>query len=373
MSIYLTKYATVSTEKSELLDDLVFPQRVHWFPEAYKNTSSGMIYVPQRIIEKVCPPEIISYIRENPSHKKSAFLLAAGSQAWGETNKEDKATRLTYKYKMPLLVLTQIFAGRIAQQIGVKDYITTDASACSSSLKAMMEVQNLMKFYGFDRVVVCAAEDQINNATLRFFGVSNASLLEKIKEEKGIVPSAFDSKNGGFYVGQGAALAVFESEDLVRSAGTKPFARLVSAYSASEDSTNAIGQRPDGQGYSKAIAGALEFGGVNPEAIKIVKTHGTGTESNNASEKSALKDLNDHFVATSFKPRIGHTLAASGLLETLLLLENIGNGFVPEIPNRTEDDHVYLSKPVEAPKGLVLSLAAGMGNIYSAAVFEPLG
>jgi hypothetical protein len=66
-------------------------------------------------------------------------------------------------------------------------------------------------------------------------------------------------------------------------------------------------------------------------------------------------------------------MGASGLLETLLLLENMRNGFVPEIPNRTEDDYVYLSKPVEAPKGLVLSLAAGMGNIYSAAVFEPMG
>lgn len=372
MSIYLTKYATISTEKSELLDDLVFPQRVHWFPEAYKNLSNGMTYVPQKIIEKVFPPEIISYIRENPSEKKSAFLFAAGSQGWGETNQEDRATRLTYKYKMPLLVLSQIFAGRLAQQIGVKDFVGTDASACSSGIKAMMEVQNLMKFYGFDRVVVCAAEDQINNATLRFFGVANASLLEKTKEEKGIIPSAFDGKNGGFYVGQGAALAVFESENLVRSTGTKPFARLVSAYSASEDSTNAIGQRPDGQGYSKAIAGALEFGGVDPEAISVVKTHGTGTESNNASEKTALSGLNKRFVATSFKPRIGHTLAASGLLESLLLMENMRNGFVPEIPNRTEDDDVFLSHPVAAPEGLVLSLAAGMGNIYSAAIFEPV-
>jgi 3-oxoacyl-[acyl-carrier-protein] synthase-1 len=113
--------------------------------------------------------------------------------------------------------------------------------------------------------------------------------------------------------------------------------------------------------------------GLDPEAISVVKSHGTGTKSNNEAERNALKDLNTHFVATSYKPKIGHTMGASGLLETLLLLENMRNGFVPEIPNRTEDDYVYLSKPVEAPKGLVLSLAAGMGNIYSAAVFEPMG
>jgi hypothetical protein len=46
-------------------------------------------------------------------------------------------------------------------------------------------------------------------------------------------------------------------------------------------------------------------------------------------------------------------------------------GLVPEIVNRTEKDEVYLSEPAEAkPKSTVLSLAAGMGNIYSAAIFS---
>jgi hypothetical protein len=46
---------------------------------------------------------------------------------------------------------------------------------------------------------------------------------------------------------------------------------------------------------------------------------------------------------------------------------------VPAIPNRTEHDDVYLSDPVEPPKGLILSLAAGMGNIYGAAIFDAIG
>ena len=64
-------------------------------------------------------------------------------------------------------------------------------------------------------------------------------------------------------------------------------------------------------------------------------------------------------------------MGASGLLETALLLDNIKNGFVPEILNRTDEDAVFLSKPAPAEKGgLVLSLAAGMGNVYSAAIFK---
>jgi len=78
------------------------------------------------------------------------------------------------------------------------------------------------------------------------------------------------------------------------------------------------------------------------------------------------------FVVTSYKQKIGHTMGSSGLLESLLLLEDMKKGFVPPIENRTESDSVFLSEPTKPPKGYILSLAAGMGNIYSAAIFEGL-
>ena len=77
-------------------------------------------------------------------------------------------------------------------------------------------------------------------------------------------------------------------------------------------------------------------------------------------------------MVTSYKQKIGHTMGSSGLLETLLLLDDLKKGFVPGIENRTESDSVFLSESVAPPQGYILSLAAGMGNIYSAAIFEGL-
>jgi hypothetical protein len=52
-------------------------------------------------------------------------------------------------------------------------------------------------------------------------------------------------------------------------------------------------------------------------------------------------------------------------------LDNVKNGFVPPILNRTDEDKIFLSEPAPFDKdGLVLSLAAGMGNVYSAAIFK---
>ena len=313
---------------------------------------------------------MLEYLRENPVGK-TAFILAGGNAHFAGLNQRPYDTRLSYNYKFLPFTLTQVYAGRIAQSFGDMDMVTTDSSACASSLKVMMDVQNLIQFYQFDRVIVLTVEDGVSNAVLEFFGESKAVLTEK-QEQEGVKPSAFDSTNYGFRVGQGAALAVFESSNAVTQQKLKPHALLMGAYSASERSTNAIGQCEDGEGFAKAMEGAMHYGNISPDEIKIVKTHGTGTASNNKAEKNALTQTLKAFVATSYKQKIGHTMGSSGLLETLLLLDDIKAGVVPAIENRTETDSVFLSESTTPPNGLIMSLAAGMGNIYSAAIFKGL-
>ena len=366
--IYLTHYRTASTEKVELFDDIIYPQKVNWFPDTYSRTKSGLVYVPHKLAEKVLDPELIASLRENPVGK-TAFILAGGNAHFAGIGQRDYNSRLTYTYKFLPFTLTQVYAGRIAQSFGEMDMVITDASACASSLKVMMDVQNLMQSYDFERVIVLTVEDGVSNAVLEFFGCAKA-VLTQAQEDLGIKPSAFDSVNQGFRVGQGAALAVFDSSKAVEKQQIKPQASLVGAYSASERSTNAIGQCESGEGFIKAMEGAMHYGNISPDEIKIVKTHGTGTASNNKAEKNALTQTLKQFVATSYKPKIGHTMGSSGLLETLLLLNDIRSGAVPAIDNRTESDSVFISESTAPPDGLIMSLAAGMGNIYSAAIFR---
>lgn len=370
--IYLTHYRTAATTHTDLLEDIVYPQRVHWFPETYHKAKTGMFYIPHRLAEKVLDPVLAKQLREEQCGK-TAFILAGGNAHFAGINQRPYDTQLTYNYKFLPFTLTQVYAGRTAQSFGEMGMVTTDASACASSLKVMMDVEVLMKHYDFDRVIVLTVEDGVSNAVLEFFGNAQAVLTAKDEAATGKKPSAFDSKNGGFYVGQGAALAVFENERLVKRFDRTPKARLIGAYNASENSTNAIGQCADGEGFSRAIGGVCFHSKTLRHDIGIVKTHGTGTESNNKAEKAAIlgSGLKD-FVATSYKPKIGHTMGSSGLLETLLLLDDIKKGFVPGIDNRTESDSVFLSESFKPPKGYILSLAAGMGNIYSAAIFEGL-
>lgn len=373
MKIYLTQYKTVCSRETTLFTDVVYPQRVHFIPQSMAKVKTGFSYVPHEVANMVVTKDVIDYVKNNPVSGKTGFLLAGGSQGWagGKSKEMDKPSdTLDYTFKLGVLSMTNIYAGRIASLFEAYDYVATDASACATGIKSMLDVKNMIDYMGFDRVIILALEDQVSKLTLEFFGQAKANLLLR-DEENGAIPSAFDSKNQGFILGQGAAIAVFESAAAVEKNVVTPKAELCSAWVSAEQCSNPIGQREDGQGYQRAIQGALNAAKLKANDIKIIKTHGTGTKVNNQSEKNAITTIFKDFIATSYKQHIGHTVAASGLLETCLILDDIKSGKIPPIKNRTEEDPVFLSKEATVPDGLLLSLAAGMGNIYAAAILSP--
>ena len=364
--IFLTEYATACTEQTTLVDNLKYPQYCHMLPDVYKGVKGGFRYVPHKIADEVLKPATMSYCVNHPA--KTAFILASGNAHFAGINPRTiNDNELTYQYRFMPLTLTQVFAGKVAPLFGKVDLIMTDASACASSLHVLTKVRELVHMYGFERVIVLGVEDAVSNSVLDFFGEAGASLQLK-QYEQGIRPSAFDSVNHSFHIGQGAVFALFETEEFADT----PKAELLGAYSASEDSTDVLGQREDGQGFVKAIRGALEIAEVPHYTDFIVKTHGTGTQSNNMAERNALYEVfKDRFIATSYKARIGHTMGASGLLETCLLLDSIiKENKVPCILNRTETDRTYLSEDAKPNSRYIVSSAAGMGNIYSSAIFD---
>lgn len=370
--IFLSQYRVASTQHIELIDNISIPQQVHYFPEIYQKVKTGLFYIPHLLADKVLDAKLIEYLKEHPADK-TAFILAGGNLITISGEMAPGADGFfKYTYKIPHFTIAQIYAGRISQKLKAQDLVLSDSNACASSLKVLTDVWNLINYQEFDRVIVLATEDGVSGAMIDFFGANQACLTHKQEKELNVKPSAFDSKNFGFHLGQGAVLAIFESEKRVNKQNITPKAELLGAGAGSEHSTNAIGQNENGEGYQRAIQAALNSGKVSSNEIKIIKTHGTGTPTNNKSEKAALVSLFKDFVATSYKQRIGHTLGVSGLLETCLLLDDIRNGQIPEIKNRTEEDKTFLSSPVAPPDGLLLSLASGMGNIYSAAIFRYL-
>lgn len=163
-------------------------------------------------------------------------------------------------------------------------------------------------------MAVIAVEDQISLGVLEFFGDMHICLSRE-QLAQGAKPSAFDDTHHGFLMGQGAALIWLETQTALERRGQPTtLTQLRSAVTCGEWCDSPLGQDPQGSGYVRVMQWALQSAGLAVKDIDVIKTHGTGTPLNNASEAHAIAQVMQHhdFVATSYKPRIGHTLGASG-------------------------------------------------------------
>jgi 3-oxoacyl-(acyl-carrier-protein) synthase len=372
--IFLTAHEVATAPEASLIGDVAYPQYAHWLPETYQGVASGLHYPPARIAQRVLTAEVRGAVSAACAQGgRSAFLLAAGNTNFvGLTPRKFKPENaLAYTYRLLPLSLTNIYAARVAQELGCADHISTDATACASAVKSMMDVVSLIRAHGYERVALLAVEDQVNTVMLEFFGETRAVLTLEEMEKEGVKPSAFDPKNRGFFIGQGAAFALFETERSMRAGGRAPLGELKSATVVAERHTNAVGQRPDGAGYRDAAAEALRLADAAPGSIDLIKTHGTGTPSNNAAEAAGIHAaFGEDFTATSYKQRIGHTMGASGLVELLLALRDAREGRARGIPNRTGGDARFLPEDEPRKVGRLLALASGMGNVFGAAVCD---
>ena len=92
-----------------------------------------------------------------------------------------------------------------------------------------------------------------------------------------------------------------------------------------------IAPQPDGSGVASAVRQALA--GTNGQFEGWIKTHGTGTQMNDAAECRGLTTVFGERLPeiplTSLKPMLGHCLGASGSVECVASLIALTEGFIP--------------------------------------------
>jgi 3-oxoacyl-(acyl-carrier-protein) synthase len=198
---------------------------------------------------------------------------------------------------------------RLADFVGIKRYIGTISTACSSSANTLMQGAQLIRHKKLDRVI-CGGAEALSKFTINGFN----SLM--ILDTEHCRP--FDSTRKGLNLGEGAAYIVLESEQEVERSGRKPIAEL-KGYGNANDAFHQTASSPDGKGAFIAMEQALAMAGIHPSDVNYINAHGTATENNDLSEGLGIQRLFDNHVPdfSSTKPYTGHTLAAAGSVEAI--------------------------------------------------------
>ncbi len=202
---------------------------------------------------------------------------------------------------------------RIADHLGITDYLTTISTACSSSANSIMFGARLIKQGLVDRVIA-GGTDSLSRFTV------NGFMSLKILDSQPCKP--FDAERNGLNLGEGAGYVVLESE---KAAKGKNILCELSGYGNSNDAYHQTASSPEGKGAFAAMEKAFRVNGISPSQIDYINAHGTGTEVNDLSEGLAIQKLFGAGIPhlSSTKAFTGHTLAAAGGIEAVLSVLSI--------------------------------------------------
>lgn len=197
----------------------------------------------------------------------------------------------------------------LADHLGIKKYIATISTACSSSANAIMHGAQLIKSGHLD-CAICGGTEALSKFTINGF---NALMIIDPEHCR-----PFDSSRKGLNLGEGAAYVVLESEATVVRKRKRPLGEL-KGYGNANDAFHQTASSPEGYGAVTAMKAALRTGGISPAEVDYINAHGTATENNDLSEGVGIQKLfgGDVPYFSSTKPYTGHTLAAAGSIEAV--------------------------------------------------------
>ena len=207
----------------------------------------------------------------------------------------------------------------IKRMSGARGRVITVSSACASSNSAVGIGADLIRRGEMD-LVIAGGSDTVSLSVMAGFNALRAFSRSK---------TAPFSNPVGLNLGEGAGIVVLRRGDL-EIPGCRPPLAWILGYGLSGDAWHATAPEPDGAGSEQAMVAALEDGGLSPADVDYVNAHGTGTEANDAAESRSLRRLfGDATPVSSTKSFFGHTLGASGVLETIASLLLAGSGVIP--------------------------------------------
>lgn len=256
----------------------------------------------------------------------------------------------------------------MARQLGVKGYLGTISTACSSSANTIMHAARLIKSGQAD-CVIAGGTDALSVFTLNGFN----SL--KILDSNWCKP--FDLERQGLNLGEGAAFLVLESEEHLANRKGKARA-LLTGYGNANDAFHQTASSPEGVGALKAMQDAFSVANISKDKIGYINAHGTGTANNDESESLALKNLFEgHDVPpySSTKAFTGHTLGASGAIEAVFSIMALEQQALLPCLNISKPLD-WIGKPVMEYKTgkieAVLSNSFGFGGNCSSLIFQAI-
>lgn len=265
------------------------------------------------------------------------------------------------------LMISNMAAGNVSIQLGLKGKCTNVVTACASGTNCIGDAFRAIQYDDADIMVAGGTESCICPTGVAGFAGLTA-LSTSTDPKRASIP--FDKDRDGFVLGEGAGIVVLEELEHAKARGAKIYAELA-GYGSTGDAYHITSPQEDGEGAGMAMKLAMKEAGVEPEQIDYINAHGTSTHHNDLFETRAIKyalgGAAKDVVINSTKSMIGHLLGAAGGVEFVVCVKSILDGFIHQTVGTVETDaecdlNYAIGAPAEREVNYVLTNSLGFGG-----------
>ena len=236
------------------------------------------------------------------------------------------------------LMISNMAAGNISIQLGLKGKCTNVVTACASGTNCIGDAFRAIQYDDADIMFAGGTESCICPTGVA--GFTSLTALSTSKDPaRASIP--FDKDRDGFVLGEGAGVVVLEELEHAKARGARIYAEVI-GYGATGDAYHITSPAEDGKGAAMAMTLAMQEGGIKPSQVDYINAHGTGTHHNDLFETRAIKlafgDAAKDVVINSTKSMTGHLLGAAGGVEFIICVKSIQDGFIHQTVGTKEVD-----------------------------------
>jgi 3-oxoacyl-[acyl-carrier-protein] synthase II len=193
-------------------------------------------------------------------------------------------------------------------------------AACATGIWALARGYELIKTGRCERVIAGAVETPISPLTLTAFAQMGALATT------GCYP--FDRSREGLVLGEGGAMFVLETAESAAHRSAQIYGKI-QGFGLTCDAYHISTPQAVNGSAARAIKQSLERSNLEAKAIDYIHAHGTSTVLNDRHEAQLIQQIFPQVAVSSSKGAIGHTLGASGAINTALTLMAMKHNYLP--------------------------------------------
>ncbi|MEG0891926.1 MAG: beta-ketoacyl synthase N-terminal-like domain-containing protein [Bacteroidales bacterium] len=203
-------------------------------------------------------------------------------------------------------------AQRVANYFNAVNEPIVISNACISGVSATIVASRLISNGAYKNIIVVGGD------ILTDFVISGFSSFKSLSSTP---CKPYDIQRNGLTLGEACASMLITSNNAL-SGGV-----VIEGGAITNDANHISGPSRSGDGLAYAIKEAMNQSNVEQHNISFINAHGTATLFNDEMESKAITLCGlQNTPVTSLKPYFGHTLGASGVVETIMCAQQLKMG-----------------------------------------------